>query len=514
MAGRLRLAELMAGLSLATDLGMGQPMEQALRTCLIALRLAALAQLPSEEFPAVYYGALLRFLGCTANAHETARLTGDDIAFRQAIAPVFGARPQEVMRSVFPTLGKGKSRFGRARQTAGFLVRGAPTLRAGVKAHCEVGDALAASLDLSQSTRLCLLHAFEHWNGRGLPSGVRGEAISPAARVVSLARDLEVLGRAAGPDEAVGIIARRRKTGAYDPGLVELARSDGVSMLRELDAISTWEAVLEGEPEPHRLVPAGRIDAVLEAFADFADLKMPFMAGHSRAVAELAQRADPSNASKVRPIALLQDLGRVAVPNPVWEKPGPLTSTEWELVRLHPYYSERVLARCTALRSFAEWAGMHHERMNGSGYYRGLQGNAIPSPVCIVAAADTYQAMTEERPHRPALGGEAAARELRQDVKAGRLDAAAVESVLEAAGHPRLPIHKELPAGLTEREVEVLGLIGRGASKRETADRLHISPATVDHHVRHIYDKIGVTTRAGAAIFAMQHRLLFELEPK
>ena len=88
----LRLAELMAALSLATDLGMGQPLEQALRTCLIALRLGTLAKLPADELPAVYYGALLRFLGCTADRHETARVTGDDIAFRRALAPVLGAR--------------------------------------------------------------------------------------------------------------------------------------------------------------------------------------------------------------------------------------------------------------------------------------------------------------------------------------------------------------------------------------------------------------------------------------
>ncbi len=159
-----------------------------------------------------------------------------------------------------------------------------------------------------------------------------------------------------------------------------------------------WEAVLEREPEPRPWVPASRTDVVLEAFADFADLKMPFTVGHSRAVAALAERADPPNGPMLRRAALVQDLGRVAVPNPVWEKPGPLSSTEWELVRLHPYYSERVLARCTALRASAAPASMHHERMDGSGYHRGLQGSAIPSPVRIVAAADAYQAMTSRVP--------------------------------------------------------------------------------------------------------------------
>lgn len=498
----------MAALSLATDLGMGQPLEQALRTCLIALRLATLAQLPAEELPAVYYGALLRFLGCTADAHETARLTGNDIAFRQALAPVLGASPPQLMRAVLPVLGREKPGPARLGYTAGFLVHGLPTVRAGVKAHCEVGEALATSLGLSQGIRRCMLHAFEHWNGKGFPNSIRGEAIAPAARVLMIARDLEVLGRVGGAETAVTEIARRRRAGAYDPALVDVVAKAGLSVLKELDGVPAWEAVLENEPEPRPWVPPSRTEAVLEAFADFADLKMPFTLGHSRGVAALAARADPPNAATLRPAALLQDLGRVAVPNSVWEKAGPLSSAEWEQVRLHPYYSERVLTRCAALVASAGAVGMHHERMNGSGYHRGLQGNAIPRSACLLAVADSYLAMGEPRPYRSTLTRDAAANEIRRDVQAGRLDGAAVEAVLEAAGHPRKSFTADLPGGLTEREVEVLRLIARGASKPEAAEDLHISAATVDHHVRHIYAKLGVATRAGAAIFALQHGLI------
>ncbi len=506
--GQLRLAELMAALSLATDLGMGQPLDHALRTCLIALRLATLAELSADELPAVYYGALLRFLGCTADAHEAAAVMGNEIAVRQAAAPVLGAAAPELIRGVLPAVGRGKPGLARIRQTARFLVRGIPTARAGIKAHCEVGEALATSLGLSEGIRRCLQHAFEAWNGKGLPNGVRGEAIAPAARVVGIARSLEVLGRVAGPDAAVAIIARRRKAGFYDPALVDVVLRDGLSVLREIEGTPAWEAVLESEPEPPLWVPASRTDSVLEAFADFADLKTPFTIGHSRAVAGLAARADPPNAGMLKPVALLQDLGRVGVPNNVWEKPRPLSSTEWELVRLHPYYSERVLARCRALQAYAAPVGMHHERLDGSGYHRGLQGSAIPSPAHIVAAADAYQAMTEPRPYRSALTRDAAADQLRREVHAGRLSARAVEAVLGAAGHPRKSLLREPPGGLTEREVEVLVLIARGASKRTAADRLHISVATVDHHVRHIYEKLDVATRAGAAIFAVQQGLL------
>ncbi len=504
----LRLAELMAALSLATDLGMGQPLEQALRTCLIALRLATLAKLPADELPVVYYGALLRFLGCTADRHETARVTGDDITFRRALAPVFGAGTPEIMRAVLPAVGRGQPGMARARLTARFLIRGIPVMREGVRAHCEVGEALATSLGLSDGIHRCLQHAFESWNGHGFPSGIRGDAIVAAARVVLISRDLEVLGRSVGRGAAPSVISRRRNAGTYDPALADLVGRHGDTILAEIEGLPAWEAVIDSEPEPRPWFPASKTDVALEAFADFADLKMTFTVGHSRAVAGLAARADPPRAQLLRRAALLQDLGRVAVPNPVWEKPGPLSSTEWELVRLHPYYSERVLSRCPALAALAEPTGMHHERMNGSGYHRGLHDAAIPSPVRTLAAADAYQAMVEARPHRPALTREAAAVELRSEVRAGRLEVTAVEAVLEAAGHPARFLPADLPAGLSEREVQVLQLIARGASKKEAADRLHISPATVDHHVRHVYEKLGVATRAGAAIFAVQHGLI------
>jgi HD-GYP domain-containing protein (c-di-GMP phosphodiesterase class II) len=510
----LRLAELMAALSLATDLGMGQPLEQALRTCLIALRLATLAKLPTDDLPVVYYGALLRFVGCTADRHETARVTGDDIAFRRALAPVFGARMSEAMRTVVPAVGHGQGTVARVRLTARFLVRGLPVMREGVRAHCEVGVALATSLGLSEGIHRCLRQAFEAWNGHGFPDGVRGDAIVPAARVLVISRDLEVLGRTMGRDAAATVIARRGNAGTYDPALAELVGREGASILAEIEGQPAWESVIESEPEPRPWFPASKTDRALEAFADFADLKMTFTVGHSRAVAALAARADPSHALLLRRAALLQDLGRVTVPNPVWEKAGPLSSTDWEVVRLHPYYSERVLSRCSALAALAEPTGMHHERMNGSGYHRGLHDAAIPAPVRTLAAADAYQAMVEPRPHRPVLPRQKAAAELQGEVRSGRLDGPAVEAVLEAAGHPPRSLPSPLPEGLTEREVEVLRLIARSASKKAVAAQLHIAPATVDHHVRHIYEKLGVATRAGAAIFALQHGLIGAELPK
>jgi HD-GYP domain-containing protein (c-di-GMP phosphodiesterase class II) len=236
---------------------------------------------------------------------------------------------------------------------------------------------------------------------------------------------------------------------------------------------------------------------------------------HSTKVASLASAAaeggglDTAAVEHLRIAALLHDVGRVAVSDVVWEKPGPLTMTEWQDVRTHPYQSERILATSRTLEPMARIAGMHHERMDGSGYHRGLSGSAIPITARILAASDAFVAMTQGRPHRVALEPDEATRQLRADATRGVLDPDAVSAVLDAAGHGRGPRRKTLrPAGLSRREVEVLRLVARGLSNPEIAEQLVVSRRTVEHHVQHIYTKIGASTRPAATLFAIQHDLL------
>ena len=218
---------------------------------------------------------------------------------------------------------------------------------------------------------------------------------------------------------------------------------------------------------------------------------------------------DQRRARKLEVAALLHDVGRAGVSNAIWEKPGPLTSAEWERVRMHPYHSERILAGSSALEPMARIAGMHHERLDGSGYYRSCQGTDISMACRVLAAADSFQAMTQPRPHRAPLSREQASRELADESRTGKLDPDAVAAVLEAAGQRRTRRRRDLrPGGLTEREIEVLRLVAGGCSNREVAKRLQISPRTADHHVQHIYAKIGVSSRAAAALFAVEHDLL------
>jgi HD-GYP domain-containing protein (c-di-GMP phosphodiesterase class II) len=509
---KLRLAELIAALSLATDLGMGQPMEHALRTCLLSIRLGKELGVSEQVLAEVYYVALLRRIGCTSDSHELGALFGDDLAAHTRVFILDFARPVEVLEDMLRYAGAGTPLWRRIRLLARALAAGPDVPRTLFRASCEVAQRFAEQLGFSAAIGQALGQTFERWDGRGLPNNSTGEEIRLSARIVHVAEDAEVFHRMAGVDSAIAVI-RKRSGSRHDPSVAEHFVREAHRLLDALDAGSAWEAVLAEEPGAWRLVSEEQLDVVLRAMAAFADLKSPYLTGHSLGVSALAATAaeqsklPTADVVDVRRAALVHDLGRVGVPSGIWEKAGPLTESEWERVRLHAYYTERVLARPKALHRLGALAGLHHERLDGSGYHRAVPSIMLPMPARILAAADAYHAMTEARPHRVALAPEVAATELQRRAGAGQLDGDAVVAVLNAAGHvERRRVTR--PTTLSPREVEVVRLVARGLSKREIADRLVISPSTVDHHIRHIYTKIGVSTRAGATLFAMQHGLL------
>lgn len=188
----------------------------------------------------------------------------------------------------------------------------------------------------------------------------------------------------------------------------------------------------------------------------------------------------------------------------MWDKPGRLSGDEWEQVRLHPYHSERILASSSTLARLAPLVGRHHERLDGTGYHRGSTVDDLSMPARILAAADAYRTLIEPRPHRPALAPDQAAQHLRS----AALDPDAVRAVLVSAGHPAPTPRRRRPDGLSDREVEVLALLAIGCSNAEIASRLVISRRTAEHHVQHIYTKIGVSSRAAATLFAIEHHLV------
>jgi HD-GYP domain-containing protein (c-di-GMP phosphodiesterase class II) len=505
------MIELTGALSLATDLATGQPMEHALRTCLLALHAAAAVGASSSERSTILFTALLRFLGCTSDASGTAVVAGgDEIAFNAAMASVVMADDREALAHLVRHLGAGLSVRRRVGRVAAALSDPGGKARS-LSAHCEVGARLSTRLGLAPEVTVSLAHAYERWDGKGLPAGLAGEDVPLAVRIAVVARDVDVWATRVGMEETLRMLGRRRGR-AYDPVVVDAFVADGSSWLADIDAGDPWDALLDAEPAPVVEVDAERLDEALTAFADFVDLKSPWFVGHSRGVSALAGAAasacglDAVETRRARHAGFVHDIGVVAVPAGVWNRPGPVSSTGWERIRLHALLGEQILGRVGALAELAGDVGAHHERVDGSGYHRGLHQVSLTAQ--LVGAADVYQALIEDRPHRPAVPGDVAAAVLAEQADAGRFSSTATDAVLAAAGHIPATPHVARPAGLTEREVDVLRLIARGCSNKETAGELGISPKTVGAHIEHIYTKAGVTSRAAATLFALEHDLV------
>jgi HD-GYP domain-containing protein (c-di-GMP phosphodiesterase class II) len=507
----LRLAEAAAVLSLATDLSMGQPLEHGLRTALVAVRMARAIGLPEDEQVTVFYTGLLHFAGCTAESEIDARFFGDELVARPKMATVqFGSRP-ELMAMAARTAHSESPALTRMTMMARASFGGLAEFRKWAASHCDVARLLGARMGLSEQVQQALRHLYERWDGKGMPGELRGEQIPLAVRLMQVAQDADMAFQRGGGELARHILAERAGSG-LDPQAVAAFQAVGDQAYLDMAAPSAWDEAMLAEPGRQPVVTEDRLDACLSAVADFADLKSMWTVGHSRGVARLAEEAavvaglDPADVVLLRRAALVHDIGRVAVPVSVWAKPGALTRGEREQVRLHAYHSERVLDIAPGLRPLARLAGSHGERGDGSGYHRGSKSAELPLTTRLLAAADCYQAMREPRAYRPALSAEAAAAELGRDVAAGRLAPEAANAVLVAAGQPGR--HVTRPGGLSERECQVLGLVARGLATKQVARRLGISPKTCDHHIQRVYGKLGVSTRAGATLFALEHGLV------
>ena len=507
--GHLRLAELVAALSLGVDLGFGQPMEHVLRQCLIGLRLAEAMGLDERERAVVYYTSLLINVGCHSGAHEQAKLFGDDIALRSG--KYSQATGLQAMASMLRLVGAGRPPLMRIRIALDLLVSGHREMAKMVASHAKLAQTLARQLALPSTVVDAVGAAYEQWDGNGWPGMLAGDAIPIASRIAQVAEYVEVAHRTGGRDAITELTRRRRKQ--FDPKLTALlARTD---VTGGLDSIRAWDAVIDAEPALAFLLSDEQFDSALLAIANFVDLKSPFTLGHSAAVAELAAGAGktmglPSaDALTLKRAGLVHDLGRLGVSNAIWDRAGPLGAGDWERVRMHPHITERMLRQSAVLAPLGAIAVQHRERLDGSGYPRGTSGGAISIHARILGAADAYQAMIEPRPHRAARPAEEAAKLLRGEPRAGRMAGDAVEAVLEAAGH-RARRRREGPAGLTAREIEVLRLLARGLSTKEIAERLVMSPKTAGNHIEHIYAKIDATNRVSASLFAVQHGLLAE----
>jgi len=517
LSDRLRLAELVGALSLGVDLGFGQPMEHVLRQCRIALRLGEWVGLRPPDQATVYYTALLVNIGCHTDAHEQAKWFGDDIALKAAkyTQPASGAR---AVLAGIRQIGKGNPLLRRFRLGLEFALDGHRDMDAMIERHATMARALVEQLPLDRAVCDGVSGAYEQWDGKGWPGTLKGDQVPIAARIATLAEYVEVAGRVGGAVQ-VKALANARRGRQFDPSLCDLVLAQTDDLLVDLDDVRSWSAVVDAEPMLAITMVGDEIDAALSAVANFVDLKSPYFLGHAQAVAELAHDAavelgmSTEDTLLLRRAALVSGFGRLGVSNSIWDKAGSLGPGEWERVRMQPYLTERMLQESAGLATLGAIAAQIRERLDGSGYPRGLTTTAITPNARVLGVADMYQAMREPRAHRPAYSAGVAADRMRAEVQSGRLDGDVVHAVLAAAGH-RVPRRREGPAGLTAREVDVLRLAARGMTNKDVAATLSLAPKTVANHIEHIYAKIGASNRAMASLFAMKNGLLPDDEPE
>jgi HD-GYP domain-containing protein (c-di-GMP phosphodiesterase class II) len=509
-AEEVRTAEIIGTLCLATDLGMGFPFEHGLQTTVIAMRLADTLGVDRETAVQTYYASLLAHAGCTTDVHVHAQVFGSSMT--ENFNPLMYGSSREVITGLVRSLpDPGASGPIRAAQVARRLPRMIRGSRPALAANCEVAGMLADQTGAPGSVSAMLDYLLERWDGRGPLRRARGEGIPLPMRIVHVAIDAAFQRHLGGVAFAASLVGERSGH-AFDPDVGGCLSQQFGEILAFDDAISAWDEVLAVEPGPPLMLNGDEVDRALAAVGRFADLVSPYLSGHSSGVAELAVAAAERcgiEASGVRDVlraGLVHDLGRVAVDARIWDKRGPLTADEWEQVRLHPYHTERVLSRARFLAALAPVATAHHEHLDRSGYHRGSPAAELTMPARLLAAADTFHAMCEPRPHRDPLVPEQAAEALAAEANRGHLDPDAVTAVVEAAGRkaPRL----ERPAGLTARESQVVTLLARGCMTKQVAKALGISTKTADRHVQNAYSKIGVSSRAAATLFAMEHGLV------
>lgn len=509
----MRRIDFFAALSLATDLAVGQQQGFALRSAVLGVRLGHATGVQHDEVAAILYQALLRYIGCNADSHLMAALLGDEYAFRRDFSLIDNGRPTEVLALVVKALMR-LNAGAPMQATALALVQGlmqAPgASRAILSGHCEVAERIAQRLGLPEAISTGLGQLYERWDGHGLPSGRKGEAIAFPVRVVTLAQDAILLCDAFGLDEAKHLI-KKRKGSAYDPALVRAFLSQPSELMAGLASTPDADAVRALDPS-HAEMSGAEIDAACLVIADMVDMRMPHGIGHSRAVAQLAESAARLSGLREAEILMIRragwvhDIGELVLPVAAWTHPGSFADHERDQLRLHTWHGERILCRAGgAFLPLADLAGRHHERLDGSGYHRGAKGADLSSAARILAAAEAYRSWIETRPHRTALSPATAATRLTAAIREGRLCPEAGGAVLRAAGHT--PRNTVAASDLTPREIEVLRLLVEGLTVKGVANALGVAVKTADNHVQNLYGKIGVRTRAGAVLLAVERGL-------
>lgn len=414
----IRLSEVVGALSHALDVTHGQPPGHAARTCLLGMRIAEAIGLPATERSALFYALLLKDAGCSTNASKTAEIYGaDDGPVKRDMRLTDHRNAVSALGHAVRSTADAGGPAARARRLHAVLRQAPRHGRALYAMRCERGADIAAMMGLSHRTAGAIRHLDEHWDGGGNPEGLAGEEISLLGRILCIAQSMEVFWHRGGPDAALRVARRRRGTW-FDPALVDALRD--VERDRRFWTTLPGAGVSSVEPAGRAIVAGPeRVDRIAEAFARVVDAKSPYTGSHSEGVAEIAVALgrilglDDDDRRTLRRAALLHDLGKLAVSNRILDKPGALSDVEWAVMRRHPLLSERILSRVEAFSQVARIAGNHHERLDGSGYPRSRTGLALGPLSRILAVADVAEALSAERPYRPAMPAEEVLRTMR-----------------------------------------------------------------------------------------------------
>ncbi len=504
------MKEVICALSLATDLANGQPFEKTLRTCLVATHLARHLGLSLEARTAVCHTALLRFLGCTAFAYEEAAFAGDDLQFR---SDFLAADVRDTLFAI-KTLAKSEALGPRVRALSISMTRGRSMRNALAESQCEAAQILASRLFMSEQVVSALGDIHERWDGFGSPRQKEGDGCAIEARIVTVAHVFETAFRAGGLEYAIETINKR--LGSHiDPAIARLAIRISSTLAEQLKASSVWFEVMQLD-EFSMPVTNLTLDDVANVLGDFAALLCPMKLGHAAAVSKLAAgTAAMMGVSREMQLAIARagrmlDLGAVCVPAQIWSKPGPLTPSESQRVRLHPHYSREILQHASALQIESRLVETHHERSNRSGYPKTLSGAELTVEAKILAVAEVYAAMIAPRAYRAPLRRTSACDALHSMTRTGEFDVVVVDAIIGAAEGRQVTSMVGGNDALSSREVQVLIGVAQGLTNKELALQLGITPRTVGHHLENIYSKLNVRTRTAAALYAMKHGLTQE----
>jgi putative nucleotidyltransferase with HDIG domain len=409
---KLRLSEVVSALSYALDITEGQPEGHAVRSCMIGMRLAKEIYLLPRQRSALFYALLLKDLGCSCNASKVAGLFGaDDRRTKSDLKMTNWARPTARIGFVLRNTGTGEGLMARIGRFMKVARSSAATAREWNEMRCDRGAAIARKLMMPEQTAGAIAALEEHWDGQGHPRGMRGEDIPMLARIVGLAQTAEVFYRRDGLEGALAM-ARGRGGTWFDPDLVKafVSMREDVGFWEKLHADDLLAEALRFEPADCTMEASEEhLDRLAEGFAQVIDAKSPWTFRHSEGVAFLAAGIaevmgfDAAAVRRLRRAALLHDIGKLGVSNLLLDKPGKLEPAELEATRKHTYFTRQILRRVKGFRDLADMAAAHHERLDGTGYHRGLDAAQLGTEARILTISDKFEALASRRPYRDDL---------------------------------------------------------------------------------------------------------------